>query len=136
MAVLQGARYEQKYDTLTAQVGGDVVKGTVAVVSSGATYPMTVTTAGAGGVPVGVFEETVDYSEDGGVTSLIRGGLVPLTAGAAVTDITLPVKCAATGTVTPVTANNDVIVGYPLHTAASGAIVLVDLKVMGSFYGA
>jgi hypothetical protein len=133
---LSGARYNQTYDTLAVLVAGDVAKQTVAVISSAATRPATVTTAGAGEVPYGVFEETVDYSEDGGRTSVIRNGIVMLTAAAAITDVNVPLKAAASGQVTPVTANNDVIVGKALYTADSGDIIAVDLKLMGSYYGA
>lgn len=135
MAVLQGARYDQTYDTWAVQVAGDVTEATLAKISDASTEPVTVTSCGAGEVPYGVFEETVDYSEDGGRTSVVRGGIVYLTAAAAITDATLPVKAAASGQVTPVDTDLDVIVGYPLHTASSGAIVAVDLKLMGSFYG-
>ena len=133
---LQGARYDSRYDTWAVQVGGDVTIRTVAKISDASTNPCTVTTCGAGENPYGVFEESVDYSEDGGRTSVIRNGIVVVTAAAAITNCTLPVKAAASGQVTPVTTNNDIIVGYPLHTADSGDLIAVDLKLMGGFYGA
>lgn len=135
MSVLQGAKYVIGVDTEAAQVAGDVSEYTIATISDASTSPCTVTTAGANEVAYGVFAEDVDYSEDGGRTTVIRNGQVPLTAADAITDATVPLKAAASGQATPCTADLDNIIGMPMHTAAAGAIVLVDLKLMGSIYG-
>ena len=133
--VAPGARYNSTYDTLAVQVGADVTIRTLATISDASTNPPTVTTAGAGEAPFGVFEESVDYSEDGGRTTVIRNGLVVLTAAAAITDVTVPLKAAASGQVTPCDTDLDKIVGYPINTTDSGDLVTVDLKLMGSIYG-
>lgn len=91
---------------------------------------------GAGEVPRGVYFRDVDISEDGARTELMTEGVAVCTCAAAITDITLPVMAAASGTVTPVTANNNIIVGYPLNTAAINESVSVDLSALGTFYGA
>ena len=132
--VLRGARYNQTYDTWAVQVGADVTKATFVTISDATTDPITVTTAGAGEVVIGVFEETVDYSEDGGRTSIIRNGFVPMATGAAITDTTVPVKSDANGLPTPCTTDQDNIGGVPMQTADSGDTALIDLKLMGSYY--
>jgi hypothetical protein len=130
-----GARYNQKYDTFAVQVGADVTKGTFATISDATTEPITVATAGAGAAVLGVFEEDVDYSEDGGRTSIVRNGFVPMATGAAITDSTIPVKSDASGLPTPCDTDLDAVGGMPMYTADSGDTVLVDLKLMGSIYG-
>ena len=75
------------------------------------------------------------WSEDGDDGEIMTSGVAVCTAAAAITDITLPVKAAASGQVTPVTTDLDVIVGMPLNTAANGSLVAIDLKLLGSFYG-
>lgn len=134
MADLQGWKYDYVQDTMAVILALDATEGLLQKVSDASTSPMTVTTCGAGEVPVGASESDVDISEDGTRSTVVRNGWAPLTAAAAVTDATLPLKAAASGQVTPVTTDKDVIVGYPLHTASSGSIVLVDLNLMGSFY--
>ena len=92
---------------------------------------------GAGEVPRGVYFVDVDISEDGTRTQLQTDGIAVCTCAAAITDITLPVMAAASGTVTPVTANNDIIVGYPLNLQSTvGGQVSVDISTLGTFYGA
>ena len=134
MADLQGWKYNKQDDVMAVIHAADVTEGNLLAVSDASTSPMTTAIAGAGEVPVGATPQTVDISEDGTRGTAVRNGWAPLTAAAAVTDCTLPVKCAASGQVTPVTTTLDVVVGYPLHTASSGSIVLVDLKNMGTFY--
>jgi len=91
---------------------------------------------GAGEVPRGVYFRTVDISVDGTRAELMTKGTALVTCAAAITDITLPVMAAAAGTVTPVTANNDIIVGMPLNTALINESVSIDLAPLGTFYGA
>ena len=67
---------------------------------------------------------------------MVYRGQAPMTAAAAITDTDVPLKAAAAGQVTPVTSNNDVIIGRAQHTASSGSIVLVDLQIAASYYGA
>jgi hypothetical protein len=133
--MIPGSRYDQTHDTWAVQVAGDVTKQTFAKISDATTEPVTVTTAGAGEAVYGVFEETVDYSEDGGRTTVIRNGLVAMPTGAAVTDATIPVKSDASGKPTPCDTDLDAVGGMPMYTVDSGDTVLVDLKLMGSIYG-
>lgn len=133
--MIPGSRYNPTYDTYAVQVAGDVTEATFATISDATTEPITVATAGAGAAVIGVFEETVDYSEDGGRTSLIRNGLVPMATGAAITDSTIAVKSDASGKPTPCDTDLDAIGGMPLYTCDSGDTVLIDLKLMGSIYG-
>lgn len=91
---------------------------------------------GSGDVPRGVYFRDVDISEDGARTELMTRGIAVVTCSTAITDITLPVKAAASGTVAPVAANNDIIVGMPLNTALINESVSIDLAPLGTFYGA
>ena len=136
MSDLQGWIYDPVYDTKPCIYAADIAEGNVLAISDATTSPMTVAIAGAGDVPVGVAPRTMDISEDGARGAMVTHGQVPILLAAAVTDATLPVMTAATGTGTPVTANNDVILGYPQTTKAISTICLVDIHLMGSFYGA
>jgi len=90
---------------------------------------------GDGDVPRGVYSRDVDISEDGTRSELVTGDVAVCLCAAAITDITKPVKAAAAGTITPVTTDKDIIVGYPITLQATvGGYVLVDLKTLGTFY--
>ena len=130
-AVLQGWKIDRKHN-IPVTLSADVTEGQIGKITANDTAAV----CGAGEVPRGVYFRDVDISEDGTAGELMTSGVAVCIAAAAITDITLPVMAAATGTVTPVTANNDIIVGLPLNTAASGSLVAVDLKLLGSFYGA
>ena len=132
---LPGSKYDQTHDTEACQVGADVTKGTFAKISDATTEPITLVLCGAGEAVYGVFEEDVDYSEDGGRTSVVRNGLVPMATGAAITDASIPVKSDASGLPTPCDTDLDAVGGMPMYTADSGDTVLIDLKLMGSIYG-
>jgi hypothetical protein len=68
---------------------------------------------GSGELAAGIVSEDLDISEFGarGVYHT-KGNMVALCA-AAITDITVPIKPAASGTVTPATTDKDYIVGWP-----------------------
>lgn len=136
MAVLQGWTFKYGRDTMPVIYSADCTEGLLYKQSDDTTSPMTVVVCTAGALPRGAAPETRDISEVGARGTLVKNGLVPLTAAAAVTDTDVPLKAAASGQVTPCTTNNDIIVGYAQHTAESGSIVLVDLAQMGSQYGA
>jgi hypothetical protein len=135
MAVLQGWKYDPEYQTKPVIYSADATEGLLYKKSDASTSPMTVVVCTAGAKPYGVAESDVDISEDGTRGTVVTGGLVPLTAAAAVTDTDVPLKAAASGQVTPCTTDLDVIVGYAEHTASSGSVVLVDITLMGSIYG-
>jgi hypothetical protein len=135
MAVLQGSNYDPIRDTFAARITADVTEARFAKISSAAAgSPALVVEGTAGAVPYGVFQDSVDYSVEGGRITLIRNGYVKMTAAAAITDANIPLKIGANGNPTPCDTDKDVIAGTPMHTAASGESVLVDLKLMGSFY--
>ena len=136
MSDLQGWIYDEIRDTKPCIYAADISEGQPLAVSDATTSPMTVAVAGAGDVPVGVAPRTLDILEDGARGQMVFNGQAPILLAAAVTDATLPVMTAAAGTATPVTANNDVILGMPQTTKVISTIVLVDLKLMGSYYGA
>jgi hypothetical protein len=124
-----------RVDTYKAvTLSGDCTKGLVATISDASTNPPTVTDAGAGEMPEGVYTETVDVSEEGYRSQVATEGLVVCTAAAAVTDTTVPLKCAASGQVTPCDTDQDVIIGKATHTCDSGDLVQIDLALMGSYY--
>ena len=65
MAVLQGWNYVKGRDTKPVILSEDVTEGQLLAQSDDTTSPMTVAVCGAGGIPFGVAERTVDISEDG-----------------------------------------------------------------------
>lgn len=134
MAELQGWKFIYGQDTKPVIYSADCTEGLLYKKSDASTSPMTVVVCTAGAKPYGVAPETRDISEVGSRGTVVVKGLVPLTAAAAITETDTPVKAAASGQVTPCTADQDIIVGYPEHTAESGSIVLVDITLMGSFY--
>ncbi len=134
MAVLQGCTYNPHLDTYAVQVTADLAAAKVVKISDASLSPCLVVIGTAGCVPYGVSEATIDYSVDGGRTTVIRNGYVKMTCAAAITDASIPVKAGASGNITPCDTDKDVIVGYPIHTAANGDAALIDLKLMGSFY--
>ncbi len=88
---------------------------------------------GAGDTPAGVAQRAFASGDNG---EIVKGDIAVLYGAAAITVGAL-LMAAAAGTVTPVTANNDIIVGRALSTQATvGAQVSVDLALLGSYYGA
>lgn len=71
---------------------------------------------GAGELAAGIVSKSLDISEFGarGVYHT-KGTMVGLCA-AAITDIAVPIKPAANGTITPATTDKDYCVGWPKHT--------------------
>jgi len=118
--------------SIPVTLAADVTEGQVGKITALDTADV----CGAGAVPRGVFARDVDISEDGTRSELVTGDIAVCKIAAAVTNIALPVMSAAAGTVTPVTANNDIIVGYPLTLQSTvGGYILVDLSALGTFYG-
>ena len=117
---------------LAGTFAADVSEGQVIKLTAERTFDV----AGAGDIPAGVAFRDVDISEDGAKGEIMRSHIAVIPCAAAITDITLPVKVAAAGTCTPVTADLDVILGKPLNLQSTvGGDVAVDLTLMGSFYG-
>lgn len=117
---------------LPVDAAADVTEGQIGKLTAVDTADV----CGAGEMPAGVFPRDVDISEDGTRTELVRGDVAVCLAAAAISDLTIPLTTAATGTVTPCTANNDPIVGYPLTLQSTvGGYVLVDLSALGTYYG-
>lgn len=129
---LRGERWDS-FQAVTCDA--DCTPRVLAKISDASTNPPTVTVCGAGEAAIGVYTETLDISADGARSQIVKTGLVLLTAAAAITDASLPVKAAASGQVTPVTTDLDYIVGKPTHTCDSGDLVQVDLSLLGSYYG-
>ena len=126
-----GWKIEHEYN-IPVTLAADVTAGQVAKITATDTGNV----CGSGEVPRGVYFRDVDISEDGTRGEIMTKGVASCLCAAAITDISLPVKAAASGTVTPVTSNNDIIVGYPLNTqAVVGGFVSVDLTALGTFYG-
>lgn len=120
-------------ESIPVTIAADVAEGQVGKI----TAENTASVAGAGDVPRGVFSRDMDVSEGETNTELVTSKIAVVQCAAAITDITLPVMVAAAGTCTPVTANNDIILGMPLNLQATvGGDVAVDLSTMGTFYGA
>jgi hypothetical protein len=118
--------------SLAVDVATDVAEGQIGKLTAVDTAAI----CGAGEMPAGVFPRSVDYSEVGGRTELVRGNHAVCIAAAAISSITTPLTTAADGEVTPCTTNNDPIVGYPLTLQSTvGGYVVVDLSALGTFYG-
>lgn len=109
----------------------DVVEGQVGKLTS--EYIADI--CGAGEMPAGVFPRSVDISEVGALTELVRGDQAVCIAAAPIVSLTIPLKAAAAGAVTPCTTDQDIIVGMPLtlQTTINGHVT-VDLTLMGSYY--
>ena len=132
MATLPGWKIDHK-KSIAVDSASDVSEGQVGKLTAVDTADV----CGAGEMPAGVFPRDVDISEDGARTELVRGDVAVCIAAAAISSLTTPVKAAASGTVTPCTTDQDIIVGMPLTTQATvGGYVLVDLSLMGSYYAA
>ena len=131
MATIVGWKIDHN-KSIAVDAAADVSEGQIGKLTAEATAAV----CGAGEMPAGVFPRDVDISEDGTRTELVRGGQAVCIVAAAVTNIALPLTTAASGTVTPVTADLDPIVGYPLTLQATvGGYVLVDLSALGTYYG-
>lgn len=130
MATLPG--WNINYDkSLPVNASEDVTEGQIGKL----TAVDTAAVCGAGEMPAGVFPRTVDISEDGARTELVRGDVAVCIAAAAITSLSVPLTTAATGTVTPCSSDQQPIVGYPLTLQASvGGYVLVDLAQLGGYY--
>lgn len=75
--------------------------------------------AGADEVGAGAVSRDIDISADGARGEYhTRGKMVGLCA-AAITDVTVPIKCAASGTITPAVSDKDYCIGWALHTQAT-----------------
>ncbi len=132
MAVTYGWKINYEKN-IPVTLAADVSEGQVGKLTGADTADV----CGSGDVPRGVFFRDVDISEDGTNGEMMTADFAVCTVAAAVSSITLPLKAAAAGTVTPVTANNDIIVGFPMNLqATTGGQVLVDLSQIGTFYGA
>lgn len=110
MAVLVGWNIDRNFSrkiTLTE----DVSEGQL-VLASGAV-------AGAGEVAAGVVDRDVDISEDGTTAEIHSAGIMVSAVAAAITDLTVPIKVAASGTVTPCDTDQDYYVGWPMETQAT-----------------
>lgn len=131
MATLPGWKINHE-KSLPVDAAADVTEGQVGKLTAVDTADV----CGAGEMPAGVFPRDVDISEDGTRTELVRGDYAVCLAAAAISSLTVPLTTAATGTVTPCTANNDPIVGYPITLQSTvGGYVLVDLSALGTYYG-
>jgi hypothetical protein len=131
MATKKG--WKINYDTnIAVTVASDVSEGEVMKWTSEGVAE----TCGAGEMPAGVAIEDRDVSEGETSTSLARGpSIAVVAAAAAVTDLMIPLKVAASGTCTPCTADQDIILGMPLALQATvGGDVPVDLTLMGTYY--
>lgn len=130
MSVLPG--WKINYDkSLPVDAAADVTEGQVGKLTAVDTADV----CGAGEMPAGVFPRTVDISEVGARTELVRGDVAVCIAAAAISSLTVPLTTAATGTVTPCTSDQQPIVGYPLTLQSSvGGYVLVDLSQLGGYY--
>lgn len=132
MALLPGWKIDY-CKSVAVDLAADVSEGQVLKLTAANTADV----CGAGDVPAGLASRDVDISEDGTRSELVRGDIGVAIVAAAITDITLPVKAAADGTVTPCTTNNDIIVGKPLTLQSTvGGYVLLDLSTLGTYYGA
>lgn len=110
MATGRGWNIDHRYDipvTLTEDVSECDL-----VLASGAV-------AGAGEVAAGAVSRDVDISEDGTRCELHAGGIMIGLCAAAITDLTIPIKAAASGTITPCDTDKDYYVGWPLHVQAT-----------------
>ena len=118
MATLVGWNIDRRFSrkiTLTE----DVSEGQL-VLASGAV-------AGAGEVAAGVVDRDVDISEDGTTAEIHAGGTMVSAVAAAVSDLTIPLKVAASGTVTPCTTDQDYYIGWPRETQSTvGGYVSYD----------
>lgn len=111
---------------VTCRAVGAVTGGTFVVISgSAADDNIHVATAGAGVRPFGV---ALTDAVDGAAVSVTRGGIVPITAAAALTA-NQDVEVAANGQATPLAAG--VRAGSAAYDAASGAKVYVALAGLG-----
>ena len=91
--------------------------------------------AGAGDIPAGVAPYDVDISEDETRLGMVRGNIAVCAVAAAITDLDIPVKTGAAGTVTPCDTDKDPVVGKPLDTQSTvGGYVRVDLSTLGTYY--
>jgi len=137
MSLKQGWKIHESTN-LAVDILADVSEGEVGKIIA-AVAPSTEPTAeaaGAGDMPAGVFSRDMDYSEGETRTELVRGpSIVVVATAAAITDLDVPVMVAAAGTCTPVTADQDIILGKPLNLQATvGGDVKIDLTLMGSYY--
>jgi hypothetical protein len=74
---------------------------------------------GAGEVAAGAVSRDIDISVDGARGEYhTRGKFIGLCA-AAITDLAVPIKPAAAGTITPATTDQDYCVGWPLNLQAT-----------------
>jgi hypothetical protein len=69
--------------------------------------------AGAGDLAAGIVSEDRDISEFGASGVYHTKGVMVGLCAAAITDITVPIKPAAAGTITPADTDKDYIVGWP-----------------------
>ncbi len=130
MALLPGWKIDHN-KSLPVNAAADVTEGQVGKLTALDTADI----CGAGEMPAGVFPRTVDISEDGARTELVRGNYAVCIAAAAISSFSIPLTTAASGTVTPCTADQEPIVGYPITLQATvNGHVLVDLAQLGSFY--
>jgi hypothetical protein len=130
MGTLPGWKIDHK-KSIAVDASEDVTEGQVGKLTAESTAAV----CGAGEMPAGVFPRTVDISEDGARTELVRGDVAVCLAAAAISDLTIPVTTAASGTATPCTVDQEVILGMPLTLQSTvGGTFLVDLTLMGSYY--
>jgi hypothetical protein len=94
---------------------GDVPVDFTEDVSEGQLVTKAGAVAGAGDVADGIVSEDLDISEFGARGVYHRQGTMVAHCAAAVTDLTVPIKPAANGTVTPATTDKDYYVGWPNH---------------------
>lgn len=131
MADLYGWKIDHQ-ESIPVTIAVDVTEGLVGKLTAADTAAL----CGAGETPAGFFQRTIDVSEGVTRTELVKG---PQCIGrvAAAVAINEYVMTAASGTVTPVTANNDIIVGRALAAQSTvGGFVPLDTSMFGSFYGA
>jgi len=113
MANLRGWKVDSNTN-IVATFTEDIAPGLVVKWSSDS-----IAIAGAGDVPEGVCFTAVDISEnDEG--AFMTSGVAKSVCASAVTDLALPLKPAAAGTVTPATTTLDACIGWPLNLAAIG----------------
>lgn len=98
---------------------GDVAVDFTADIEEGDLVTAAGAVCGSGGVAAGVASRDIDISEDGARGEYHTSGTMVSFVAAAVTDVTIPIKPAADGTVTPCTTDKDFYVGWPQQTQAT-----------------
>jgi len=118
------------FETQTAIASGAITKGAGVRLTIG-TDKQWIATVATSGISHGF---AVNAADDKGIVNIFRQGSFGLAqAGAAISDITVPLKLTTSGYVIACTTNKDVIVAYAMETCTL-ANSLIQVFIVNGYY--